>query len=128
MAGDVILKRSEMNSKMFFIRKGTIQVCLHFNRTMNTLSKFNFSPQIMSYQDDETEIMTFGAGTVFGQCALLLSLPAKSEVHAATFCEIHSLSRRNLFYTLIDYPEAKEVVINVHKVHYEQRTNLLTFF
>ncbi|KAL0280252.1 UNVERIFIED_CONTAM: hypothetical protein PYX00_001599 [Menopon gallinae] len=95
MAGDVILKRSEMNSKMFFIRKGTIQ--------------------IMSYQDDETEIMTFGAGTVFGQCALLLSLPAKSEVHAATFCEIHTLGRRDLFYTLIDYPDAKEIVINVHK-------------
>lgn len=96
MAGDVILKRGEINSKMLYVRKGTVQ--------------------IMSYQDDETQIMTFGAGSVFGQCALLLSIPVKSEVHAATFCEIHTLTRRDLFFVLMDYPEAVEVVHSVHKV------------
>ena len=70
----------------------------------------------MSYQDDATEVMTFGAGTIFGQISLLLSLPAKSEVHAATFCEIHSLSRKRLFRVLNDYPHAKKIIQNVHKV------------
>ncbi|EEB10158.1 voltage and ligand gated potassium channel, putative [Pediculus humanus corporis] len=95
MAGDAILKRRKFNSKMFYVRKGTIH--------------------IMSYQDDATEVMTFGAGTIFGQISLLLSLPAKSEVHAATFCEIHSLSRKRLFRVLKDYAHAKKIIQNVHK-------------
>lgn len=70
----------------------------------------------MSYQDDETEVMTFGAGTVFGQIAVILSLPTKSEVHAATFCEIHTISRKNLFEVLREYPRAKSTVMNVHRV------------
>lgn len=70
----------------------------------------------MSFQDDETQVMTFGAGSLFGQCSLLLSLPTKSEVHAATFCEIHTIARKHLFQVLQGYPEAKEIIRSVHKV------------
>nr|XP_015204833.1 PREDICTED: uncharacterized protein LOC107077636 isoform X2 [Lepisosteus oculatus] len=88
-ANDVICRRNDFGSEMFFIEKGEVDV----------LS-----------QDERNVIVKLKAGQYFGEGSLLFSEPRSTTIRAATNCDMYVLSKKSLDETVKYYPDiCKEI-------------------
>ncbi|XP_043094879.1 uncharacterized protein LOC122345115 [Puntigrus tetrazona] len=90
-ASDLIYKKNDYGSEMYFIHKGEVEV----------LSK-----------DNTAVLFKLKAGQYFGEKSLLLGEPRPATVRAATNCELYVLSKKNLDEALKYYPSIFEQVQN----------------
>ncbi|XP_045080549.1 LOW QUALITY PROTEIN: uncharacterized protein LOC123481251, partial [Coregonus clupeaformis] len=74
-ANDLICKRNDFGSEMYFIEKGEVEV----------LS-----------QDELTVIIKLNAGQYFGEGSLLFAEPRATTIRAATNCDLYVLSKKSL--------------------------------
>ncbi|XP_051533343.1 uncharacterized protein LOC127428788 [Myxocyprinus asiaticus] len=82
-ASDLIYKKNDYGSEMYFIEKGEVDV----------LSK-----------DELTVVVKLKAGQYFGERSLLLGEPRTSTIRAATNCDLYVLSKKSLDETFRYYP------------------------
>uniref|UniRef100_A0A674CGT8 Cyclic nucleotide-gated potassium channel n=1 Tax=Salmo trutta TaxID=8032 RepID=A0A674CGT8_SALTR len=83
-ANDLICKRNDFGSEMYFIEKGEVEV----------LS-----------QDELTVIIKLNAGQYFGEGSLLFAEPRATTIRAATNCDLYVLSKKSLDETVKYYPD-----------------------
>ncbi|KTF86113.1 hypothetical protein cypCar_00012348 [Cyprinus carpio] len=101
-ADDLIYKKNDYGSEMYFIHKGEVEV----------LSK-----------DNTAVLFKLKAGQYFGEKSLLLGEPRAATVRAATNCELYVLSKKSLDEALMYYPSifkqmqsaADEMKYQLHK-------------
>ncbi|XP_059400985.1 cyclic nucleotide-gated cation channel alpha-3-like [Carassius carassius] len=101
-ANDLIYKKNDYGSEMYFIHKGEVEV----------LSK-----------DNTAVLFKLKAGQYFGEKSLLLGEPRAATVRAATNCELYVLSKKSLDDALMYYPSifkqmrsaADEMKYQLHK-------------
>uniref|UniRef100_A0A673L3B5 Cyclic nucleotide-gated potassium channel n=1 Tax=Sinocyclocheilus rhinocerous TaxID=307959 RepID=A0A673L3B5_9TELE len=86
-ANDLIYKKNDYGSEMYFIHKGEVEV----------LSK-----------DNTAVLFKLKAGQYFGEKSLLLGEPKAATVRAATNCELYVLSKKSLDEALKYYPSIFE--------------------
>ncbi|MBN3286274.1 KCNH7 protein, partial [Polyodon spathula] len=83
-ANDIICKRNDYGSEMFFIEKGEVDV----------LS-----------QDERSVMVTLKAGQYFGEGSLLFSEPRSTSIRASTNCDMYVLDKKDLDSTVKYYPD-----------------------
>lgn len=84
--GDQIVRRGEAGEDMFLIRQGNVEVL-----------------------DTKQQVVArIGAGDIFGEVSLMLSLPRNATVRASGYCELFVLKQADLDALMLNYPEIKE--------------------
>uniref|UniRef100_A0A4W4EST5 Cyclic nucleotide-binding domain-containing protein n=1 Tax=Electrophorus electricus TaxID=8005 RepID=A0A4W4EST5_ELEEL len=83
-ANDLICKRNDFGSEMYFIDNGEVDV----------LS-----------QDERTVIIKLRAGQYFGEGSLLFAEPRATTIRAATNCDLYVLSKKSFDETIKYYPD-----------------------
>lgn len=84
LAGDTIYYQHVVKYKMIFVASGVID--------------------ILSDEDDQSPIISFGPGTCLGEAALIMTLPARATVRAAKYTELQVLYKKDFFTTMDSYP------------------------
>lgn len=86
--GDTIIKRGDIISKVFFIKRGFLEV-------------------IEDAGDKQTQILEIrGPGTVFGEPTLVYPIPHTSTLRASTHAEVMSLNKKDMDEVLSKHPKA----------------------
>ncbi|XP_073695562.1 cyclic nucleotide-gated cation channel alpha-3-like [Garra rufa] len=101
-ANDLIYKKNDYGSEMYFIYKGEVEVLSN---------------------DNTAVLFQLKAGQYFGEMSLLLGEPRPATVRAATNCELYVLSKKSLDEALKYYPRiynqmqsaAEEMKYQLHK-------------
>uniref|UniRef100_A0A4W5NRZ8 Cyclic nucleotide-binding domain-containing protein n=1 Tax=Hucho hucho TaxID=62062 RepID=A0A4W5NRZ8_9TELE len=98
-ANDLICKRNDFGSEMYFIEKGEVEV----------LS-----------QDELTVIIKLNAGQYFGEGSLLFAEPRATTIRAATNCDLYVLSKKSLDETVKYYPDICKQIKKAAEMKREQ--------
>lgn len=85
-ANDLIFNQGEFGSKVYFIRKGDLEVF------------------IINKSGNEVLVSRLGAASYFGEMAILVNNVRTSSVRAITNCELLSISKENFLLLLKTYP------------------------
>lgn len=72
------------------------------------------------YHGSDTVLMTFVAGTTFGEIGILLTKQWQVDVRAATECEVLAMTRRSMFKVFSEFPNAREHLLNITKVRLDR--------
>ncbi|XP_045470321.1 uncharacterized protein LOC123677688 isoform X2 [Harmonia axyridis] len=83
--GEIIFKWNVIKYKMICVASGIIEV--------------------LSDEDYESPIISFGKGSVLGEAALILNLPSKTTVRAANYCELQVLYKVDFVQIIKLFPE-----------------------
>ncbi|XP_044752804.1 uncharacterized protein LOC123312439 isoform X3 [Coccinella septempunctata] len=83
--GEIIFKCNVIKYKMICVASGIVEV--------------------LSDEDYESPIISFGKGTVLGEAALILTLPAKTTVRAANYCELQVLYKVDFVQIIKLFPD-----------------------
>jgi len=66
--------------------------------------------------NSDTVLMTFVAGTTFGEIGILITKQWVVDVKAATNCEVLAMTRRSMFKVFSEYPSARNDLLNITKI------------
>lgn len=97
--GDQIVRKGDSGEEMYLIRQGTVEVLDGKNQQVVT---------------------KMASGDVFGEVALMLSLPRNATVRAGGYCELFILRQADLDALLPDYPEVKERLLQLARDRQQQ--------
>jgi glucose-6-phosphate 1-dehydrogenase len=84
--GEIIIRKGDMGSEMYFICRGEVEVLDASGERMNTM----------------------GEGDYFGELSLLFSQPRAVSIRAGTLCDLFVLSRADFERVLQDHPRFAE--------------------
>eukprot|EP01112_Ceratiomyxa_fruticulosa_P002825 TRINITY_DN1306_c0_g2_i2.p1 TRINITY_DN1306_c0_g2~~TRINITY_DN1306_c0_g2_i2.p1 ORF type:complete len:753 (-),score=156.48 TRINITY_DN1306_c0_g2_i2:133-2391(-) len=83
MPNDVIIRAGDLGREMFFIVRGTVRIITPAGDTVASLHDGGF----------------------FGEIALVLGVKRSASVQAVTYCDLFELTKDDLDFTLLAYPE-----------------------
>ncbi|KAL0265512.1 UNVERIFIED_CONTAM: hypothetical protein PYX00_010841 [Menopon gallinae] len=66
--------------------------------------------ELMAEENENSPIMSFSSGTVLGEMSLFMLVKSLGIVKCRTICEIQTLSLRDAFRVMGDYPKDKNVI------------------
>ncbi|KAL4707314.1 hypothetical protein ACJJTC_019852 [Scirpophaga incertulas] len=66
--------------------------------------------ELLSDEDDESPMVSFGKGTCFGEIALVYNVPARCTVKSATYTECQVLDKTNFIKLMSTYPQLKDQI------------------
>ncbi|MFA6506038.1 MAG: cyclic nucleotide-binding domain-containing protein [Treponemataceae bacterium] len=89
LPGDYIIKKGELGEDMFFISQGSVNVVS---------------------EDEKTVYATLGAGSFFGEMALLLSLARTATIKAVEYCDLYTLRKAAFEQILTRHPAFGESI------------------
>ncbi|KAK9872980.1 hypothetical protein WA026_020329 [Henosepilachna vigintioctopunctata] len=118
------LRTLSLNMKHEFFQPGEdIYVCNTIKNKMICVASGII--EVTSDEDYDSPIISFGKGSVLGEAALILSLPAKTTVRAANYCELQVLYKVDFIRIIHLYPEIflqlRETVISrIEKFHLDE--------
>jgi voltage-gated potassium channel len=87
--GDLIMRRGERGTDMYFISRGTVDILA---------------------QDNESVIATLGDGDFFGEIALFLNLPRTATARAVDYCDLYRLDKEMFNRVISHFPEVGEQI------------------
>jgi hypothetical protein len=82
--GDAICTYGEVGDKMYFIRKGFVEVMSH---------------------DGKEVYATLRDGDFFGELALLTKLPRNANIRSVDYCDLYSLNKESFDNVISNYPD-----------------------
>lgn len=82
--GELVLRRGDLGHRIYFIRRGTVEVLAH---------------------DERTRMATLGDGDYFGELALLTRQPRSASIRALDYCDFYTLDREHFEEVLAQFPE-----------------------
>ncbi|KPJ19458.1 Potassium voltage-gated channel protein eag [Papilio machaon] len=85
LPGDIIYNHNENKTVMVCVTSGVLE--------------------LLSDEDDESPMISFSKGTCFGEIALILNIPARCTVKAATYVECQILRKTEFTKLMITYPD-----------------------
>jgi len=85
--GDYVVIKGEIGYEMYFISHGSVDVVS---------------------EDESIVYATLGAGSFFGEIALLLSAPRNATIKAREYCDCYSLDKDTFDQILVRFPEFAE--------------------
>jgi glucose-6-phosphate 1-dehydrogenase len=94
--GDMIIRKGDPGSEMFFIARGEVDVLGDGGHLLNTL----------------------GTGGFFGETSLLLSEPRTASIRAKTQCDLYRLGRDDFIKVMKDHPDIARSIVEVSKARY----------
>ena len=86
MAGEVLVEEGQPGEEMFFLMEGRVRV----TRSLTLLTRRGFTDREKSFN-----YLDGGAGSNFGEMALVAEMPRTATVAAETECRLLVLSREN---------------------------------
>lgn len=89
LPGDYIIRKGELGEDMFFISQGSVSVVS---------------------EDETTVYATLGAGSFFGEMALVLSTPRTATIKAVDYCDLYTLRKAAFEQILTRYPAFRESI------------------
>ena len=89
MPGDLIVRRGDLGSSMFFISKGSVRI-------------------VDSDQGDDLAVLR--AGSFFGETSLLREQPRNATVVASEYSNIYSLDKKRFDELLNRFPTFKKII------------------
>jgi voltage-gated potassium channel len=89
LPGDSIVRKGELGEDMFFISQGSVNVVS---------------------EDGATVYATLGAGSFFGEMALILSSPRTATIVAVDYCDLYTLRKAAFERILKRYPDFAESI------------------
>eukprot|EP00397_Hematodinium_sp_SG-2012_P018129 GEMP01018557.1.p1 GENE.GEMP01018557.1~~GEMP01018557.1.p1 ORF type:complete len:696 (+),score=111.82 GEMP01018557.1:24-2111(+) len=89
--GDIIIRKGQVGKEMFFLIKGSVEVC----------GSYTGEPVFAVKKE----------GDYFGEIALALNAPRTAWVRARSYCRIAKLTKRNIDEVFLDSPEQKQAII-----------------
>jgi glucose-6-phosphate 1-dehydrogenase len=95
--GDFIIRMGELGQEMYFLVKGEVDVIDADGRVINTL----------------------GAGSFFGETALLLSAPRTASIRAKEYCDVFILDKSDFNRVLRDTPQFAKTILEVCRTRYQ---------
>ncbi|QEN09256.1 cyclic nucleotide-binding domain-containing protein [Oceanispirochaeta crateris] len=87
--GDYVVIKGEIGYEMYFISRGSVDVVS---------------------EDESIVYATLGAGSFFGEIALLLSAPRNATIKAKDYCDCYSLDKETFDQILVRFPEFAEKI------------------
>ncbi|CAG5046525.1 unnamed protein product [Parnassius apollo] len=84
LPGDIIYNHNQNKTDMICVTNGVLE--------------------LLSDEDDESPMISFSKGTCFGEIALILNIPARCTVKAATYVECQILKKTDFTKLMITYP------------------------
>lgn len=97
--GDTLVQRGDEGQEMFIIRQGEVAVL---------------------DSQDKAEVASMGVGDIFGEVALMLSVPRNATVKAKGYCELFSIAQDELDALLPAYPGVKARLIELAEARQKQ--------
>merc|ERR1712048_514577 len=91
---EIIGEKGEIVQDWYIIRSGVVEL-------------------VVKWEGKEKILMTFVAGSTFGEMGILLGQRWQIDVRAATNCEVLSMSRRSMKKVFHEFPQAKKELIGV---------------
>ncbi|XP_068626724.1 uncharacterized protein [Battus philenor] len=85
LPGDIIYNHDETKTVMVCVTNGVVE--------------------LLSDEDDESPMISFSKGTCFGEISLILNIPARCTVKAATYVECQILKKTDFTKLMITYPD-----------------------
>lgn len=74
--GDTVIKQGDDGQELFIVGSGTLRCC-----------------KLFEGKDEETELMKYGPGEVFGELSLLYNAPRAASIYAEVDAQLYSLDR-----------------------------------
>jgi len=90
--GDYVVIKGEIGYEMYFISHGSVDVVS---------------------EDESIVYATLGAGSFFGEIALLLSAPRNATIKAKEYCDCYSLDKDTFDQILVRFPDFAENIRNM---------------
>ncbi len=94
--GDFIIRKGDVGHEMYFLVKGAVEVIDGGGTVINTL----------------------GAGSFFGETALLLSEPRTASIRAKEYCDVFVLDKSDFNRVLRDTPQFATSILEVCRTRY----------
>nr|XP_026485505.1 uncharacterized protein LOC113393027 isoform X2 [Vanessa tameamea] len=85
LPGDIVYNHNQSKTIMICITSGVLE--------------------LLSDEDDESPMISFGKGTCFGEISLVYNIPARCTVKAATYVECQVLNKTDFIPLMITYPD-----------------------
>ncbi|XP_045524847.1 uncharacterized protein LOC123714573 isoform X1 [Pieris brassicae] len=85
LPGDIVYNHNQNKSFMICITNGVLE--------------------LLSDEDDESPMISFGKGTCIGEISLVFNIPARCTVKAATYVECQILNHTDFIKLMITYPD-----------------------
>ncbi|XP_050349519.1 uncharacterized protein LOC126772954 [Nymphalis io] len=85
LPGDIVYNHNQSKTIMICITSGVLE--------------------LLSDEDDESPMISFGKGTCFGEISLVYNIPARCTVKAATYVECQVLNKTDFIMLMITYPD-----------------------
>ncbi|KAL1129285.1 hypothetical protein AAG570_013814 [Ranatra chinensis] len=88
--GDRLYDSLSLKNKMIYVRRGVVE--------------------ILSPEDGETVLFSFGEGTCLGDASLVVPFPNVAPLKCATYCEIQTLYKRNIADLYAQFPNEFKII------------------
>ena len=119
LPNDLIFLKGDVARELYFIRKGIINVFLEVDatrqsgdgrRTSNTASFKEY--EYTGIVEGGIEVKLMGAGSFFGELALLTDMPRSCTVRSRTVAELSELNKFDFEDVMMEYPELNKEIVD----------------
>jgi len=135
LPGDVIFKKGDAATELFIIRKGTVAIEIPADlATPKAAASLPTTKGLLAANAEGSGAVSasgtkyMGAGSFFGELALLTSMPRSCTAQADTVAELCELSKADFHEVMIKFPELSQEVVEEMALEYPEKADEIALY